>query len=307
VFPGPEFSRQPFPDLRDSGCPSGGFSAALLYELSADAFDAVIHAWMSELPIAAEIIRFAWNVIAAAREEVFQGGPPGTEPPDHPGLWPEPAAGADVPAGSAALYGPVWTALPEARRGAEKAAASRGDPDVRRVLEAAYKVRRETDRLRGLLRFNPCPRNGVSGGIPGAAAPSGGADSGGGAGKSLAGSSGDPVYIARCSPDHYILPGLADHFTRRFGECPWAVIDEKRDLVLAREPGGEARIFPLIPGWFPVPGGPGHQTDSGDPSDGFEDLWRNYHHSINNPDRNNPALQRQFLPRRYRKYLPELQ
>jgi probable DNA metabolism protein len=135
------------------------------------------------------------------------------------------------------------------------------------------------------------------------------------------------VYIARCSPDHHILPGLAEYFTRRFGEYPWAVIDEKRNLVLAGEPGGEARLFslgvgPPKPGGTFSPGGsPGKAVDgpaggndnsvdlanpgNNNPGDCIEELWRNYHRSINNPDRNNPALQQQFIPRRYRKYLPE--
>jgi probable DNA metabolism protein len=169
---------------------------------------------------------------------------------------------------------PGWAALPEARQGAEKAAAGRGSPDTRAVLEAAYKTGREIDRLMGLLRFTPC----FPGGGPGGA-----------------GSSG-PVYVARCCPDHYVLPGLAEHFTRRFGGCPWAVVDEKRWLVLAGEGGGAARLFPLGP-----------EPAGASPADCYEDLWRNYHHSINNPARNNPALQRQFIPRRYWKYVTELQ
>jgi hypothetical protein len=240
---GPGF---PAPDLR------GGPSAALLFELSANAFDAVVHAWMSELPLKAEIIRFAGKVIAAAR-----------------------AAAARGEAGAVAVQSPGWAARPEARRGAENAAFDRGDPDVRAVLDAARKVERETDRLMGLLRFTPVNRRGGAGG---------------------------PVYVARCSPDHYVLPGLAEYFTRRFGACPWAIIDEKRNLILAREGGGEARLFSAagkagLSGAF-CPGGSG--------PDPFEELWRNYHTSINNPDRNNPVLQRQFMPRRYWKYLPEL-
>ncbi|MDR0450679.1 MAG: DUF4130 domain-containing protein, partial [Treponema sp.] len=167
-----EGSPAAFPDLRHS------LSAALLFELSADAFDALIHAWMSELPIGAEMARFAWRVIAAAQTEA--------------GL-----SSGDT--GASAVSGLAWAAGPEARHGAEQAAFDRGDPDVRTVLEAAYKARREIDRLMGLLRFSPRSWHGSPG--------------------------GGPVYVARCSPDHYILPGLAEHFTRRFGDCPWAIID----------------------------------------------------------------------------------
>jgi hypothetical protein len=286
LFPAPEFSRPVFPDLR------GSPSAVLLRELSADAFDAVVHAWMSEPPRAAEIIRFAWKVITAARGEVFRAGPEGTEPPGPFKPPAEPAGtpgigllgtAAAAPGGpdvrTAAPQSPGWVKLPEARRGAKQAAFDRGDPDVRAVLEAAYKAGREIDRLMGLLRFSPFSPGG--------------------------GGTGPAVYIARCSPDHHILPGLGEHFAQRFGECPWAVIDEKRRLVLAGEGGGAARLFPLDSSPRPAPDDDA-PPDYDSPADYWEDLWRNYHRSINNPDRNNPALQRQFMPRRYWKYLTEL-
>jgi probable DNA metabolism protein len=285
-FPLSESSPPGFSDLRHSP------SAALLRELSADAFDAVVHAWMSELPIGTEIVRYAWGVIlaafqAAAREEAFRVRPPETEPPGRPNPPAEPAgtpaaaAGPDIRAAPDAPQTPGWAALPEARRGAGKAASDRSGPEARAVLEAAYKAGREIDRLRGLLRFRPCSSG-----------------------------SGGPVYVARCSPDHYVLPGLAEHFTQRFGQCPWAVIDEKRGLVLAGEPGRGARLFPLVPDTSRDGGNPGddgHPGDHGSSKDCYEVLWRNYHRSINNPDRNNPALQRQFMPRRYWKYLTEFQ
>jgi probable DNA metabolism protein len=78
--------------------------------------------------------------------------------------------------------------------------SDRGDDDVRAVLSAAAKLTREIDRLRGLLRFRP-DRAGI--------------------------------YTARCAPDHFVLPALAGHFELRFGETPWAIIDEKRALAPA--------------------------------------------------------------------------
>jgi probable DNA metabolism protein len=209
-------------------------AARHLYGLSVNAYDHVIHGWMSELPIEAELIRFAWKVLAPGRNAA--GGP-----------------------GS-----------PEAREKAEAAAADRGDPDVRAVLSAAWKVRKELDRLRGLLRFSPGPSG---------------------------------IYLARCTPDHFVLPGLAGHFTLRFGEAPWAILDDRRSLALVRRPGEEARLIApeALPQSVAVPG----HNDSGE-KDSWEDLWRNYHRVINNENRNNPRLQRQFMPTRYRKYLPEV-
>ncbi|MDR1803008.1 MAG: TIGR03915 family putative DNA repair protein [Treponema sp.] len=204
---------------------SGEFDAppglSELFELSVDAYYAVIHATMSGLPIKREINRFIEKVRKA-----------------------------------------------ENRDEAARAASDRGDADVLVVLKAAYKVTVEIHRLTGLLRFSP--------------------DSAG-------------VYIARCSPDYFILPALAEHFTLRFGETPWAIIDEKRKLCLEggrlQGDNGAARLTALSS----CP-----QAAAEKETDSWEELWRLYHHSVNNEGRKNPRLQRQLMPERYHKYLPEM-
>jgi probable DNA metabolism protein len=194
-----------------------------LFELSADAWDALVHAQMSEFPIGAALERYCRKVLAKTD-----------------------------------------------RASAASAATDRGDPDVRAVLEAAYKVKREIDRLMGLLRFSPDERG---------------------------------VYIARCSPDHQVLPGLAEYFVRRFGATPWAVIDEKRGLVLSCNGTEEPRIsFDSGLESNPLPAADALTGQS----DQWEALWRHYHKTINNEDRKNPDLQRQFMPKRYWKYLSEM-
>jgi hypothetical protein len=209
-------------------------SAAALFELSPGAYYGFVHGWMSELPIEAELVGFARGVFAAADE----------------------AGRGDIRS-------------EEARRAAERAASDRGNPVTAIVLEAAYKVSREIDRLWGLLRFT--------------------ADSRG-------------VYIARCAPDHFVLPAMADYFRRRFGDTPWTIIDEKRRLALVRPPDQEPHLAEEAEfaeyGVPPIGG-----NHDGDP---WEDLWRTYHRTITIENRKNPALQRQFMPVRYWKYLPEL-
>ena len=152
-----------------------------------------------------------------------------------------------------------------ARMAAARAASDRGDPDVCAVLNAAYKVQHELHRLTGLLRFSP---------------------------------NSEGMYIARCSPDHYILPGLADHFYLRFGETPWAIIDEKREICLCREKGEPPKLISL-PEFLSLAAAESGRKDS------WEDLWRLYHRSVNNEAKKNLQLQRQFMPLRYQKYLPE--
>jgi hypothetical protein len=216
---------EPYPDGRGNGG-----AAKELFSVSANAYDSFVNGWMSEFPIAADLVHFAWKVISSARE-----------------------AGRDRPGG---------VRSPEARLAAGRASADRGDPAVATTLTAAFKVCREVDRLHGLLRFTQ--------------------DSQG-------------VYTARCAPDHFVLPSLAEHFFRRFGDAPWTIIDEKRAMTLVCPADGEPR---LIQGTAPPTAAPAAEP--------WADLWRNYHRAINNERRQNPALQRQFMPVRYWKYLTEM-
>jgi probable DNA metabolism protein len=207
-----------------------GGTGTELYEISIQAYEIFLHAWMSELPIEAEIIRFAWNVITAARST------------------------GDITAS-------------ESRTVAERVISDRGDPATKTVLDAAHQVRHEIHRLMGFLRFSP---------------------------------NREGVYIARCAPDHFSLPGLAHHFTLRFGPIPWAVIDEKRRLMLICALGQKPQMLPIPPFQNAVAEDPIPSHNS------WEELWRNYHRSINNETRSNPRLQRQCMPLRYWKYLSEM-
>ena len=159
--------------------------------------------------------------------------------------------------------------LTDDRDAAERAASDRGNPDVLIVLNTAGRVRHEIHRITGFLRFSPAT---------------------------------DGVYTARCSPDYFILPALAEHFTLRFGETSWAIIDEKRKLCLYRKAGGRVMLSGTETARDTVAG----LREEKDCKDFWENLWRLYHRSINNESRKNPGLQRKFMPERYQKYLTEL-
>jgi probable DNA metabolism protein len=109
------------------------------------------------------------------------------------------------------------------------------------------------------------------------------------------------VYAARCAPEYHVLPALAEHFTARFGDTPWAIIDEKRRVALTRLDGAAARLEPLSRELMDrlFPGGDGL-------CDGWEDLWKLYYRSINIETRKNPECRRQNMPIRYWDYLPEV-
>jgi len=104
----------------------------------------------------------------------------------------------------------------------------------------------------------------------------------------------DGVFTARCAPDNYVLPALKAYFMARFHDIPWAIIDEKRGMCLRRRQGESAEITE----W-------NNEEDCTAKTDEWEELWKHYHKTINNEDRHNPKLQRQLMPQRYWKYLPE--
>ncbi|MCL2793524.1 MAG: TIGR03915 family putative DNA repair protein [Spirochaetaceae bacterium] len=156
------------------------------------------------------------------------------------------------------------------RSAAEKARCDLADINVQKVINAASKARRESHFLMGILRFSIGPSS---------------------------------VPIARCSPDYFILPTLAHHFTQRFGNSNWAIIDEKRDIALMRAGQEPAKLMRFDPGhpWFKEEVDP-NKEDFND----WEKMWKNYHTSISNESRSKPNLQRRFIPVRYWKYIPEL-
>ncbi|MCL2243050.1 MAG: TIGR03915 family putative DNA repair protein [Treponema sp.] len=151
----------------------------------------------------------------------------------------------------------------EKHRAAEQVINDRGDSDTLTMLNVSARVTREIHRMTELLRFSP---------------------------------DADGVFIAKCAPDHLVLPALGIYFTARFSETAWAIIDEKRNLCLCGQNGKQAKIMIS------------EDIQTGFKSEGNDDweaLWKHYHRTINNESRDNPNLQRQLMPRRYWKYLPE--
>jgi hypothetical protein len=241
-------------------------AAGILFQVSASAYDALVSAWMSGLPLEAPALRYALGVLAAAQGAVLaaEGGGPARSAAAGPACF----AHAGPTAGSGGSVKPdaaPWYTREEARNGAERAAGNRGNDDCGAVLAIAYKVAHEIDRLMGFLRFKPDVRG---------------------------------RYLARCGPDYFVLPALAPHFTRRFGNTPWALIDERRGLALVQE-GRGPRLLAAAGGrlWA--------ETGQEPVFDPWEEIWRSYHRLINIESRKNPRLQRQFVPLRYREYLPE--
>ena len=145
-------------------------------------------------------------------------------------------------------------------------------PDVYPLRKAAQKVTAEVHRFLGLLRF---------------------ADAGN-------------FLYAVLSPDHFILPLIADHFADRLAGERWIIHDRKRDMAVVYDGHGTDEDkssskrkwyitdFPHI-GLLPLT-----QKEQY-----FQELWQQYFDKISIESRRNPRLQAQFVPYRYRNDLVE--
>jgi hypothetical protein len=237
-------------------------AARILFDMSFNAFDNILHAWMSELPVEREIISFGKRILAASQsfnsqDNMFDAKLDTECNKKRDAERSEKRStkrNVKYDAGRDAIY---------------KIVNDRGNADTLTVLNTVSKVQHEVHRMMGLLRFTP---------------------------------DNDGEFTAKCEPDHFILPCLGEYFTSRFGDTPWAIIDEKRGLCLRRNPGKPAKIDTL--------NGTAAEDNailSGNvQEDEWETLWKHYHRTINNKDRDNPGLQRQFMPKRYWKHLPEM-
>lgn len=107
----------------------------------------------------------------------------------------------------------------------------------------------------------------------------------------------DGMYYAFIEPDHNILALIAGYFVRRLGDRPWIIADLRRKIAACYDTArwdirevsgiGEARYS-------------GRELENAR-------LWQEYCRRISIPQRNNPAQQARCMPRRYWKYLVEME
>jgi probable DNA metabolism protein len=116
----------------------------------------------------------------------------------------------------------------------------------------------------------------------------------------------DGIYFAVMDPVYNVLPLCIDFFQDRYADQPWLIYDSRRnfgayyDLKTTEIVRFEHPPVDLQTGQL----GSEQQDDY---EKAFQDLWREYLQAITIPSRKNLRLQRQFMPRRFWKYLIEKQ
>ncbi len=114
----------------------------------------------------------------------------------------------------------------------------------------------------------------------------------------------EDIYFSPIEPRYNVLPFTIKHFKDRFADQPWLIYDIRRDygiyynlktteeVVLTEKGfnGGNGKLNPNI-------------LEESETS--YQALWKDYFDNINIKERKNLKLQRQHMPQRFWKFLPE--
>lgn len=100
-------------------------------------------------------------------------------------------------------------------------------------------------------------------------------------------------FFARISPKNNVLPIIAPHFWRRFGDDR-VIFDDKRGVAAIISKGGYRFVSAKL-----------DRFEKSDNEREFERLWRKFFESVSIKERQNKKLQQNFVPLRYREHMGE--
>ncbi len=106
----------------------------------------------------------------------------------------------------------------------------------------------------------------------------------------------DGPYYAPMAPDHNILCLMAPHFASRLADQKWAIHDVRR---------GFAVLYDGVR-WTVETAEEIERSALASEESLYQQLWKEYFKKAASPDRKNLQLQRQFMPRRYWRFLTEM-
>ena len=145
------------------------------------------------------------------------------------------------------------------------------DDDILEVKKVAHLVSREAEHVRQFVRFQKA---------------------------------GDNTYFAPISPKFNCLPLSLHYFKDRFADQKWMIYDTKRGYGFYYDLHTVVEIN--LPN-DPMNGSELDEKLMAADEKQFQILWRGYFKALTIKERINPKVQRQHMPRRFWKYLPEMQ
>ena len=147
-----------------------------------------------------------------------------------------------------------------------------GDADVLYLTQSSQKVKREAMRMMQFVRFQHTR---------------------------------DGLYFCGIEPRYDVIPLVVGHFQKRFADQRWLLFDLKRNygVMFDKEKPQEVTIsakeFSQINGRI-------NENLLEEGEEFYQRLWKTYFTHINIQERKNLKLQRQHMPRRFWKFLPEM-
>ncbi|RNC66257.1 TIGR03915 family putative DNA repair protein [Proteiniphilum sp. X52] len=149
-----------------------------------------------------------------------------------------------------------------------------GDDDVLRVKDIAQKVGADARKLIQFVRFQE---------------------------------TADGIWFAPVSPRYNVLSLIVPHFTSRYAGQPWIIYDTERNTGLYYDMRTVQEITFSQKDLVELKSGRLDNEKLSDEEAFFQKMWKEYFQRITVKERINLKLQRQHMPRRYWKYLPEIQ
>lgn len=104
------------------------------------------------------------------------------------------------------------------------------------------------------------------------------------------------VHYAAMEPDYNILPRLAPHFATRMRGVPFVIHDAKRGIA----------AFYDTKTWLLTPARDMTLPELSPDEEHFRELWREFYGAIAISSRVNPDLRRNLMPKKYWRYLTEM-
>lgn len=148
-----------------------------------------------------------------------------------------------------------------------------GDPDVLYLTQTSQKVKKEALRMLQFVRFQRTK---------------------------------DGLYFCGIEPRYDVLPLIIKHYQNRFADQKWLIYDLKRSYGIFYDKSRLEEVV-LSKRQFNIYNGQVKQNLLDEGEDFYHKLWRSYFKHITIEERKNLRLQRQHMPKRFWRYLPEKQ
>ena len=147
-----------------------------------------------------------------------------------------------------------------------------GDTDVLYLTQTSQKVKKEAMRMMQFVRFQHTK---------------------------------DELYFCGIEPRYDVIPLVVSHFQKRFADQRWLLYDLKRNYGMLYDKNKPQEVV-ISNKEFSSITGQVNESVLQEGEEFYQKLWKSYFTHINIQERKNLKLQRQHLPRRFWKFLPEM-